>query len=296
MNEQEHKTRLVDRYMRSTASMQELEVFVHLYQKGELDAVMEAYLDEQIRELPERELPRRPSRAGIAAAAAVIAVVAGGWWLFSGRETGEVIVRTGLRESREVHLPDGSVVWLNGNSRLRYPEKLAGKTREVVLEQGEAWFSVRHDSRHFLVRTPDRLHIDVLGTEFNVRLGGNKTSIFLEKGKVAVTDGVRRAELVPGDLVAYDSSRKKMSVSKDEPDGWSAWKQDLFVFDDAPLADVGQALQAYYGVRVRIENNLARKRFTGKVSRKNLDVVLQVIAKTLQISAWQKDSTVFLGK
>ncbi|SDM22638.1 FecR family protein [Siphonobacter aquaeclarae] len=297
MNEKELKTRLVDRYMRSAASMQELEVFVHLYQKGELDEIMHAYLDEQIRELPDQELPRRRWSRWAATAAAAVAVVAGGWWYLSAPEPAvSVLVETQPRETKEIRLPDGSVVWLNGNSRLRYPEALSGESREVTLEQGEAWFSVFHDSRHFHVLTPDRLKIDVLGTEFNVRLRPGETSVFLEKGKVAVSAGTGRREMAPGDLMAYDSKRGHMSVSRDGAAEWAAWKRDLFVFDDAALSDVGKALEDYYGIRVRIEDNLARKRFTGKVSRKNLDVVLQVIARTLQINTARRDSTVILRK
>ncbi|MFO7822939.1 MAG: FecR family protein, partial [Cyclobacterium sp.] len=104
-----------------------------------------------------------------------------------------------------LELPDDSKVWVNANSKIRFPETFARESREVFLE-GEAFFEVSHDAdRPFRVHSGE-LTTEVLGTKFNVKSQGEKTDVALLEGKVRVKINMEKEKMLvlnPGQLAAY---------------------------------------------------------------------------------------------
>ena len=203
--------------------------------------------------------------------AAVVLLVAGvvlAVWL--NREPGgsaaqvAMVEKTTLRgERQDVTLPDGSVVWLNADSRLTYRAEFQDSVREVFLV-GEAFFQVAHNpARPFRVRTA-RLTTQVLGTSFNVRAYAElPAGVAVATGKVLVEparpdprgSSPQRVLLVRNEGVTLDSSQGQLrkTAVKDGLE-YAAWRDGTLVFDQTPMREVVQVLNRKYDVSIQIDN------------------------------------------
>lgn len=148
-------------------------------------------------------------------------------------------------------LSDGTRVWLNAESRLRYPSVFPEGERVVEL-QGEGFFKVAHDAaRPFKVKVGE-LVTEVLGTEFNVRAYSREdTHVTLLQGSVRVTDKVSAAEAVirPGED-AFLREDGSFEIKNVDTDSFYLWIEGYFYFDNESLAEIMRELCRWYGVRV----------------------------------------------
>ena len=168
-----------------------------------------------------------------------------------------------------VTLEDGTLVHLNYNSRLIYPEKF-GDRRDVILE-GEAYFMVAHDkSRQFVVHTSQG-DVKVYGTEFMVNTkdeNGNGLSVVLVKGSVSFTpsNGQDRMMTPSQQLMMSDN---EMTVRIVDTAPYVAWNTGTFVFEDATLEQLMNVLSQWFGIKqVNYSNDKLRKiHFTGNIKR-----------------------------
>ena len=149
-------------------------------------------------------------------------------------------------------LADGSKVWVNSESRLRFPVAFAAnKTREVELVYGEAYFDVSpssgHNGSHFVVHTEGQ-SVEVLGTEFNIKAykGDKYVSTTLVEGKVNVENGMESKNLRPGHQSTMDRDSKKIGVSKVDVYNEVSWKNGLFSFKNRSLEDIMLVLARWY--------------------------------------------------
>lgn len=164
-------------------------------------------------------------------------------------------------ERLNFRLPDGSVVWLNGNSSIRYPENFVGKERPVELN-GEAFFEVAHNPEKPFRVTSSDLVTTALGTSFNINnIGDNKVSIALVTGKVEVKnladDG--RNLLKPGQELVFSSKSRKTNIGEFDTKNIIGWKEGVLVFNENNFEEVIDALENWYGVEVSIEGKPTRK-------------------------------------
>lgn len=181
----------------------------------------------------------------------------------------------------EVLLPDGSKVWLNNASSLRYPVAFTGKDREVELK-GEAYFEVAHNSRQpFRVRV-DGMLVDVLGTSFNISAYTDESTIktTLVTGAVRVSKGDAGTLLKPNEQVQLNEAGK-LSVLRDvDVDAEVAWKSGLFHFERADIKTVMRTLARWYDLDVRYEGPVTNHEFGGYIERGlNLSQVLEILQK-----------------
>lgn len=152
-------------------------------------------------------------------------------------------------------LPDGSVVWLNADSRMEFPERFTGGERRVRAT-GEVYFDVRKDSRHPFVVETDYFTSTVLGTSFNVRVrSSGDASLTLISGKVDIS-GVGGQEthevLRPGEQAVW-SSDKGLDISSVDTYPMTQWKDGYFYFNNEPLVKIMQELGRWYNVSVVFE-------------------------------------------
>ncbi|MCR5679430.1 MAG: FecR domain-containing protein, partial [Prevotella sp.] len=163
-------------------------------------------------------------------------------------------------------LADGTLVHLNYNTRLIYPERFVGGSRDVVCD-GEAYFMVAKDRRHpFIVHTPHG-EVKVYGTEFNVNTRNECSEVVLVKGSVSVTpdDGEER-RLTPGQKSVVHDGR--MEVSEVDTSPYTAWNTGTFVFEDYPLEQLMDVLAHWYGCRPQFHSEQAKQmRFTGELDK-----------------------------
>ncbi|RAV28946.1 FecR family protein [Sinomicrobium soli] len=195
-----------------------------------------------------------------------------------------------------VILPDGSKVWLNSGSSLKYPEVFSESQRMVELT-GEAYFEVVKDARKFVVQTKQQ-DITVLGTSFNVSAYDDDRffATTLVEGKVQLSHrGTNAVFLAPGERGYLDLDREvPVAVKTVDPRNYTSWKDGRFYFERQPLGDILKKVGRWYGVKVKFEQEkLKNVLFTG-VARKNAPIedLLEMIRKTARISyrATKKDN------
>lgn len=181
-------------------------------------------------------------------------------------------------------LSDGTRIWLNADSRVRYPNRFVGREREVYLE-GEAYFEVARDSsRPFVVRT-SATEVRVLGTVFNLQAYPEEQQrTTLVAGSVAVRSGNRGVVLRPGEQAVEEGGR--ISVRKVDVACHTAWLKHQFVFVNTPLEEVLGDLERWYDVEVFVANpSLRDLRFTATFSRyEPLNDILDALALTTHIA------------
>ena len=193
-----------------------------------------------------------------------------------------------------VTLDDGTLVHLNYNSRLIYPEKF-GDRRDVILD-GEAYFMVAKDKRRkFVVHTPQG-DIKVYGTEFNVntRKDEEAVSVVLVNGSVSfISSSGKEMVMQPGqELTAVDT---QLLVTTIDTAPYVAWNTGLFVFKNSTLEYIMDVLSQWYGIhQVNYENDSLRKIcFTGNLKRYgNIDRILEAIMLACDLKIQLSDDTI----
>lgn len=166
-----------------------------------------------------------------------------------------------------VTLDDGSLVHLNYDSRLIYPEKF-GDRRDVILE-GEAYFMVAHDKhRQFVVHTP-KGDVKVYGTEFNVntRNENEAVNVVLVKGSVSFTptDG-NEVLMNPGQELSFANNQLTLRLTDTAP--YVAWNEGEFIFSDWTLGRILNVIARWYGLEVVfMDKELSNHKFSGSLSR-----------------------------
>jgi transmembrane sensor len=195
------------------------------------------------------------------------------------------IIATVNDEHKEVHLPDGSVVLLNGDSRINFLDNFDGSTREVNLK-GEAFFSVTKDGRPFIVKT-ENAKTTVLGTKFNVRSYGEKTEVFVKEGKVRVKQNKltdEAVELTKGQFSSVTKDQAPAAPKEINPYVLS-WIDGKLVFDQTRLTDIVDELERFYNTKISIENydGLKDLTLTGTFNHQEIDTLLTMICTALNI-------------
>lgn len=208
----------------------------------------------------------------------------------------------GRGEEYELELTDGTKVWLNSESVLKYPVHFSAKNRRVELK-GEAYFEVAHNAKKpFLVNTHE-MNIEVLGTSFNVSAYADDESVHatLLEGKVKVHNNVgdiKEKILQPNQQFIYNKIENQVAVNQVNAGFYSAWKDGAFTFDDEPLTTIMRKLERWYDIRVFFQGqNVQNLRFSGKLTRfKTCNDVLYIISKTTHIDFEIKNDRTVLIK
>lgn len=188
-------------------------------------------------------------------------------------------------------LPDGSLVTLNSNSTLTYPEAFSRKNRRVSLS-GEAYFEVEHEETlPFIVHT-SKVDIEVLGTTFSVKANPDDESIetILLTGKVRITrmnPNTRKSQsviLTPNHKAVFINKQEKFVLDKVDVESETAWKIKSLRFDNELLEELVQELGNRYSAKISIsEDVLESHRITMTIDDESLEEVLTILTKTLAL-------------
>ncbi|WP_243236349.1 FecR family protein [Flavobacterium pectinovorum] len=176
-------------------------------------------------------------------------------------------------------LADGTKVYLNTVSSIKYPTQFNGDQRIVELE-GEAYFEVaKNKNKPFIVKSGNQ-SIEVLGTHFNVHAYNNEAIIktTLLEGSVAVSYKSQKAILKPGQQSNVSDDFNRIGIRKVDTEAAIAWKNGRFKFDNADLKSVMKQLERWYGIKVEYRGDVSDVRFNGGTfMNKNLSEVLKVL-------------------
>jgi len=161
-------------------------------------------------------------------------------------------------------LPDSTVVWLNSNSLLEYPETFSASAREVSLS-GEAYFEVRRNEQLPFRVQAGEMKVEVLGTRFIVdnyqRKSGVEAVLVEGSVKIAGCKMNHSVVLTPGQLINYDKKSERTKVQMVNTDDYISWIQNELTFDNDKLADIIINLNKWYGVDIECPSDFAEKVF-----------------------------------
>lgn len=173
-------------------------------------------------------------------------------------------------------LTDGTKVWLNSESSIRFPTAFSGNERKVEIT-GEAYFEVTKDATKKFIVSANGVTTEVLGTDFNVNTYAdeNKIKITLLEGSVKVTKGALVGFLQPGQQAQVDTDVKVVNhVNLQEV---MAWKNGVFVMNKSDIGTIMRQVARWYDVEIVYENGVPGGTITGEVPRiLNLSEVLKV--------------------
>jgi len=227
-----------------------------------------------------------------------------GYFIFSPKKQGdgktirpsEIAAAKGVRKT--IHLPDGTTVWLNADSRLVYDEHMNERETRTVSLTGEAFFDVaREKDRPFIIHTP-RISIRVLGTSFNVKAypNDNKCEATLLKGSIELSVNNRPQQKIilrpsekfalappppdnkPTDLALSVENIKPVSIGDHNYVKETSWKDNRLVFDSETFKELKTRLERWYNVNIDIEGErINNYRFTGIFTTETIDQALNAM-------------------
>ncbi len=216
-----------------------------------------------------------------------------GWYLGSsekGTETQMCEVTAPKGQISKCILADGTEVWLNAGTTVKYNPSFTGNTREIQLD-GEAYFRVSKNKHKPFVVTTKHAQIKVLGTVFNLKAYSGESNIetTLEEGSVAFSlngSETKSVVLKAGEQLVYNIQEKKITLGMVETYLHTAWKDGKFVFKDADLSKIITELERLYDVRIHLDNDsLQHLRFRGMFEyEQNIFSALEALERTTNMS------------
>ncbi len=202
----------------------------------------------------------------------------------------EVIAPIGSRTV--VQLSDGTDVFLNYGSKIKYPRDFYGKTREITLS-GEAYFDVAHNpDKPFIVKTGE-LNIKALGTEFNVQAypGDEVIATTLVEGKVVIDKTVKGKKtvpieaMVPGQHIKYNLSSGEVTSWKGKSiDQYIAWRDGKLIFDNEPILGVAEKLGRMFNVEIEVAESARYLTYTVTFNNDPLYLILDLMTETTPVT------------
>lgn len=193
--------------------------------------------------------------------------------LFSPKDNGVQYAEMEVMYGQTGHLFlfDGTEVWLNSGTKLKYPNKFNQNERDVFIE-GEAFFKVKPNKKlPFKVKT-GKLEVQVLGTSFNVTAypTEDKQSVFLVEGSVQInnTQGCKIGEITPGQMAVKANDSPDIQVQNADPYFYTSWKNGKIIFNAEKLSDIAQKMERWFNVEIRFDQeSLKDYNFSGTILR-----------------------------
>lgn len=183
-------------------------------------------------------------------------------------------------------LCDGTRVWLNSETTLKYPVSFLGNIREVQLI-GEAYFEVAHDKNKPFIVNSEITKVKVLGTSFNFKAyrGEEYTAVTLAEGKVQVKVDKNSYMLIPGKQAIVNRSNKDARISEVDVERIISWRNGIFQFVDMPMEELVKSLCRWYDVDFEFtKEGLRYKRFSGAITKyRDIKYILNIIGETSEV-------------
>ena len=207
-------------------------------------------------------------------------------------------IRTQKGNEYNLQLSDGTKIWLNSDSELKYPTRFDGEIRKVYLLKGNVYFKVaKNKAKAFIVKMQNQ-QIKVYGTQFCID-AYNKNSITtaLVEGSIGLSTNVgNEVRLKPGELGKLNIESGDVEVKKVDLRPYIAWQEGSFVFRNQRLEDIMIQLERWYNVTVFYQNSATKDyHFTGDMKRyKTINQILDFISLTANVKFEVKNNTVIV--
>ncbi len=255
---------------------------------GPAPAIKNAVLNRLLASIDRKQSRTIVFKKIMTAAASVVLVMGLVWLCLSYKNSffapANIIVKTKRNEVKKVLLSDGSIVWLNGNSTLSYPETFNEAKRKVDLIEGEAFFDIHHNAKQpFQVKAGKTL-TNVLGTAFNISSYAwlNKISVTVARGKVAVNNAL----LLPNQQLLYTKASGKLERKNVTAAYVTSWMKRELSFNDEDFKTVAAKIEDKFNVKISFANrNMLRMRITAKFeTTDNLNEILDALSMTMGLN------------
>ncbi|MET0462536.1 MAG: FecR domain-containing protein [Chitinophagaceae bacterium] len=222
-----------------------------------------------------------------AAVVLLVGLTAAAYWIYNDRSSVTVIAQTGDNTLSET-LPDGSVVTLNRESSISYPDEFKGNKRPVKLK-GEAFFDVKTDKKKPFIISVNDIEVKVVGTSFNIRSVNGQTEVIVETGIVQVTRNGKSYELRPGSK--YSTAGNDFTITEVTDNLYNYYRSRIFVCDETPLLKLVAGIERAYDVKIVFKNENALKDLRINITLKNepIERVMELISATLNIKISKTD-------
>lgn len=193
------------------------------------------------------------------------------------RYTNHVIALKG--ERKQVALPDGSLVTVNANSELKYPEVFSGAKRDVWME-GEVYFDVMKDAGRPFTVSANGFEVQVLGTKFNVNTKRKAKTVSLESGRVQVSleDSGDTIQLRPNEELSWDLETGEVVKRNFDVSKTTAWKDNILLLHDLTLEEALRAINEFYGAEFMVSDSVVgNKKISAAFEDQDLDQFIQTL-------------------
>jgi transmembrane sensor len=224
----------------------------------------------------------------VAASILLIALGVGGSMYFNNKPAGNSFteVYSPYGHKTRVVLPDGSQVWLNGDTKLKYNSDFSN-ARNVELT-GEALFEVTKNTRQLFTVNAEKLRLEVYGTTFNVKSYPEDliSEVALVEGSVGLfRDKQLLKKMVPGEVISYNSGENKFSSFQGNIGQITSWSADELVIENETFEEVTKYLERWYGVEITLDKSIQlNNRLSFKVKTESLTELLSIISRITPVT------------
>ena len=215
---------------------------------------------------------------------------------FQGTTYAELYIPKG--EDARIFFQDGTEVFLNADTKIRYPEHFGFRHREVYLD-GEAYFNVAPDRKRPFVVHAQNTSVEVLGTAFNVNAYSESETIqvVLDEGKTSFQVQQSKYTMSPGQQIEYNKTTGKTSLyNLSKPSNVSLWRKNVLYFYDTPLAEVIKTVERKYNVHFHVQSPEALNfSYTLTTKQLHLEDLLNELQKIAPVKFQYKGDNVFVS-
>jgi ferric-dicitrate binding protein FerR (iron transport regulator) len=206
-------------------------------------------------------------------------------------------------QKSQIRLSDGTKVWLNSETKIRYPGVFNGGSRDVYLE-GEAFFDVTKNSRQPFIVHVSGLDVKVLGTRFNVKAypDENEIETSLFEGKVSllredpVGKGIEETSVSPGESYVYDLKSRRLQTRRFAEEEINGWKKNQLIFKDDAFSNLVRKVERWYDVDIVYDEKLFSDRLltVELYEGERIERLMEIISLTLSVDYRYENEKIFL--
>ncbi|WP_421918822.1 FecR family protein [Marinifilum sp.] len=187
----------------------------------------------------------------------------------------------------QLALADGTKVWLNSDSEIKYPVQFNQAIRKVWIA-GEVYFEVAHKKQMPFIVDAKGVEVQVLGTEFNIEAyhDQNTVTTSLVEGSVSLRKGNESVTIQPNQQAIIADNERQFAIRNVDAIAYALWKDGIFYFKEASLATIMEKLERWYNVKVFFMNqSVANKRFSVEVKRyEDINKILDILSRTEKVN------------
>ncbi|MBN1180928.1 MAG: FecR family protein [Bacteroidales bacterium] len=220
-------------------------------------------------------------------------------YIIENRDPQYVEIQTGKGDKTHVTFADGSQVWLNAQSRLKYPKRINKRNRTIYVE-GEAYFELSDQQDEPLTIIADNTITQVKESAFNIKTGreNSQITITVAKGKLDVVDDMGNMPVITtsqGEKTTIIPQYEFLFVEENNDNNYLSWKTGNLDFQDVPLSYVIEKIEDLYQVDIEVSNQKLRYcRFSHSFTNESLDEIMEIISKNLNMNYLKKGQKIII--